>query len=259
MNDALERLKDYFSRTGPVAVCFSGGVDSGVLLWAASRFAPSTLALTAVSPLKDPAVLENASRFAASLGVTHVTFNTNELSDEQFRRDPQMRCYICKRILYRKALDEAKKRGFQLIADGTNLTDLSDHRPGIKAAEEFGVLSPFLDAGISKTEIIAIKKQFELNLPETPTTCIATRFIKGEIDESLFPWIRKMESFLTEKGFTRVRARIAGKKIILQVKPEQVSSLKKIYQLVEYPTGYKLEIDERGYRPAGSMIGNGGD
>lgn len=258
MKEPLGKLANYFSDAEPMAVCFSGGLDSGVLLYAAARFSPKTIALTAVSPLKDPAVIEGASRFAASLGVEHITFATNELDDERFRTDPALRCYICKKILYRRAAAEAVSRGFNLIADGTNLSDLNDVRPGLKAAAELGVVRPFLDMKLGKPEILKIKRDMELRLPESPTTCIATRFLKGEIDERLFPWIRQTESYLRSRGFTGVRVRILNRKILLQVNREQVGLLKKMYQLLEYPTGYKVDIDEKGYRPAGLIINDGG-
>ena len=135
LESKLQALKDRLSGLGSVAVAFSGGVDSTLLLKVARDvLGDNVIAVTASSPVSPGWELEEASRFAEELGVRHIVIESGELGMEEFIRNDKNRCYYCKKVRF-KDLDVAKKNGILHVA-GQVLRDLGDFRPGMKAAEE---------------------------------------------------------------------------------------------------------------------------
>jgi uncharacterized protein len=168
---------------GPLAVAYSGGADSALVLAAAARaLGPAqVLALTAVSASLASGELATASDLAAALGVRHLAVPTRELERPGYRANGRDRCYFCKSEVLDALSLEAVRRGFQRIATGTNADDATDpFRPGIRAGRERGVRTPLLDAGLSKADVRAISRHWNLPTWDKPATpCLASRIHYG--------------------------------------------------------------------------------
>jgi uncharacterized protein len=252
---ALHHLIKEFGNES-VLLCFSSGLDSGVLSFLLKKSGIRTVLFYARSPIRPRKSFLQALRFADMLGLRLIVRNTDEYLDESFRSRPDIRCYICKKTLFGLAKEEAYKAGTSLVLDGTNADDLNDIRPGLKALKEAGVRSPFVELGFGKKEIKTIKDIYQLPLPDEPTTCLATRFISSgyPLNESMFPYILEIEDQLKSAGFSNVRARIKEEEIILQVNHDEIEDLKKIKKMLKYPVGYILTVDDKGYTPAGMIM-----
>jgi uncharacterized protein len=214
LESKLQALKDRLSGLGSVAVAFSGGVDSTLLLKVARDvLGDNVIAVTASSPVSPGWELEEASRFAEELGVRHIVIESGELGMEEFIRNDKNRCYYCKKVRFKGVLDVAKKYGILHVADGSNYDDLGDFRPGMKAAEELGVISPLMDVKMTKPEIRQLSKIYGLPTWDKPAyACLASRISYGQpIDAHKLRMIEKAEELLLHKlGFRQVRVRYHG-------------------------------------------------
>ena len=144
-----QRLQDGLRPLPSLAVAFSGGVDSALLLAAAvSVLGRRVVALTADSPLHPARETRAAVDIGGWLKVRHVVVRTEEMKQADFRANTRDRCYICKKLIFRRLMDEAASRGIAHLAHGVNQDDLSDYRPGLRAAEEMAVMAPLQDAGL---------------------------------------------------------------------------------------------------------------
>jgi uncharacterized protein len=178
-----EALTRRLSEIGPVAVAYSGGADSALVLAAAIRGvgAARVLAVTAVSESLASGELAAAKTLAASLGARHLTVRTNELTDPSYRANGRDRCYFCKSEVLGALALVARDHGHDRLATGTNADDAADpNRPGISAGRERGVFTPLLDTGLAKADVRAISRLWSLptwNKPATP--CLASRIRYG--------------------------------------------------------------------------------
>lgn len=256
--EAYERLQAILKELNRVCIAYSGGVDSNLLLHAAVRtIGPvNVLAATAVSGTYTASELDHARKVASSLGVEHIILNTNELEDPLFRSNPPDRCYICRGTFLSKLVPIAIEKGFPVVCDGSNLDDLSDHRPGRKAAMEAGVRSPLIEAGIDKENVRSISKELRIEGWDRPSSpCLASRVPYGEeITLEKLRVIEKGESFLAELGFRGARVRHHGHIARIEVRPELItkaSDLKAREKLVSKmkELGFKyICLDLEGYR-----------
>ena len=218
---AIEILKDL----GSAAVAFSGGVDSTLVSSLArealGKRAIAVIGRSLVDPRED---LVDARRTAKKIGIALYEIDVPIMEDEFFVSNPPDRCYHCKKVLFGEISDFARSKGLRAVVDGTTKDDLSDVRPGMKAKHEFGVVSPLLEAGITKAEVRAISKKRKLPTWNRPqAACLASRIPYGtEIERDLVARIAKAERALKKIGFSQVRVRAHGPVARIEIEPDEM-------------------------------------
>jgi uncharacterized protein len=206
----LERLIDAM---GSVLVAYSGGVDSAYLLKVAvERLGPKVLAVTADSPSIPREELEAATELAERIGAWHAVIATDEMNDADYVANAPDRCYHCKKTLFSLLTEYAREQGYEHIVEGTNLTDLSDYRPGSRAVAEFAVLSPLKEAGLTKDEIRELSRKAGLPTWDKPAApCLSSRIPYGSpVTIEKLSRIEQAEGFIRSLGFTEFRVRDHG-------------------------------------------------
>jgi uncharacterized protein len=224
----LVRLQEILRGMGSVLIAYSGGVDSTFLMKvAADALGRNVLAVTAVSPTYPQEEHDRACALARSLGVRHTSIFTDELADPTFASNPPDRCYHCKRELFRKLREIAAREGLKVIADASNTDDLSDFRPGRKAAVEAGIRSPLIEAGLNKNDIRLLSKEMGLETWDKPSAaCLASRLPYGEeITPAKLQRVDAAEKLLRDLGFGQVRVRSHGDLARIEVEPDSVARL----------------------------------
>lgn len=192
-----------------VAVAFSGGVDSSFLAFSSKRFCEESYALFADTPFLTEETRIRVKNHAKLLKIDLVILNLDLLSMEEVSYNSSLRCYHCKRAMYELFLSWAKNKGLTLL-DGTNFSDLREDRPGLRALEELGVISPLRLAKLTKEEIRELSKYFKLPFWNQPAgTCLATRFYRGlKIEPEILRKVERVEAYLKLLGFKVVRVRV---------------------------------------------------
>lgn len=178
------RLKEWFNENtdGRVVVALSGGVDSAVVALAAKHtLQDNALAITANYKTLAESEMNTAINIAKEIGIRHIIIEYSELDDPKFIRNDNLRCYYCRKSLSEYLLSYSKLFNISCIVDGTNVDDLMDYRPGIKALREYGIKSPLLDIKIEKHMIRKIAKNFGLSISNKPSnSCLASRIPYGK-------------------------------------------------------------------------------
>ena len=261
LHTKYQKLKDYISSFGSIAIAFSGGVDSAFLLdTAVEVLGDKAVAVTASSCSFPKREREEALEFCRARGIRHLIAETDELSIPGFRENPVNRCYICKKDIFRKIIDLAEANGIAAVAEGSNMDDMGDYRPGLQAIQELGVKSPLRHAGLTKEEIRALSHERGLPTRDKPSfSCLATRFVYGEtIDEKKLAMVDKAEQFLQDLGFRQMRVRIHGNLARIEVLPADIPLLASPNMSVQISARLKelgfsyITLDLTGYR-TGSM------
>jgi uncharacterized protein len=258
---ALERLRGIVSRLGSVLVAFSGGIDSTLVLKVAyDTLGDRALAVTAVSPTFPALELDLTRRLCQDIGVPHLIHDTDQLRDDEFVRNTATRCYRCKTDLYSALVPLARRLGFAHICDGTQVDDLGDDRPGMRAAREYGVLSPLLEAGLGKDAVRAAGRALSLSNWDKPAAaCLSSRIPRGEvITLGRLKRVEEAEAFLLGEGFRQVRVRDYSGIARVEVGQDELARLFQpvfrecvTLRLVELGFGDVI-LDPVGYRQGGT-------
>jgi len=204
-------------------VCYSGGVDSTVVLAASVRAGVETIALLGVSPSLAAAERADAQRIALEIGVRVEEVETNEMELAGYRANAGDRCYYCKSALYDTVLALAATRNaYEVIFVGTHTGDLGEHRHGLQAAMERGVIAPLVDAGFGKEDVRALARRWKLSNAEKPAApCLASRLPVGtEVDSEKLRQIETVEAFLRDHDVWPARARWHDTVVRIEVSPE---------------------------------------
>jgi uncharacterized protein len=260
----LENLRHDLTDMRSVLVAFSGGIDSAfVLKIAHDQLGNCAIGVTAVSPTFPTSELEIATQVAAEIGARHEIVQTDQLAIPAFVQNDASRCFHCKTDLY-KLLDELREpRASRWIVDGTNLDDLGDDRPGIKAAREWNVRSPLVEAGFSKSDIRTLAKDLGLSNWDKPAAaCLSSRIPRGiPITVDKLRRVEGAEEVLLAEGFRQVRVRDHGEIARIEISQEEFARLNEpecrgLISSRLRELGFRFVcVDLQGYRRGGTSVG----
>jgi pyridinium-3,5-biscarboxylic acid mononucleotide sulfurtransferase len=222
-----DRLLDLLSGFGSCAVAFSGGLDSTVLAKAAQlALGQRAVAVTGRSASLAGGELEQSQELARLIGIRHEVIDTSELSIPEYRANLADRCYHCKNELFGQVEQLARRFGVAVVADGSNLDDRGDYRPGLQAARDRKVRSPLAECGLTKAEIRQLAQFWQLPTWDKPAApCLSSRIAYGEqVTPERLAMIDRAEQFLRERGFQSLRVRYhKGDMARIEVPVEQLS------------------------------------
>ena len=253
-NALTERIK----AAGKLAVAFSGGVDSTYLLYKAHEvLGDNAVAVTVKSQVITEDEFKWTSDFAGTIGAKQIVLDFNVFDVTEFAANPPDRCYYCKRKIFSSI--KAAAEGY-VVADGSNVDDTGDYRPGMRAIKELGILSPLKESGLTKSDIRALSKEADLPTWDHPSAaCLASRFAYGEtITAEGLVRVAGAERFIRSLGFEGIRVRVHGDIARIEASPEDIPLLtydrtrKEISEELKKLGFRYVTIDIDGYR-VGSM------
>ncbi|MFQ6086808.1 MAG: ATP-dependent sacrificial sulfur transferase LarE [Candidatus Bathyarchaeia archaeon] len=266
LSEKYERLRQFIQEKGKegVVIALSGGVDSSTLAAVCyDVLGEQAVAVTAKSPTYPSEEMEEAEKITREIGIKHYIIETNELLNKDFARNPENRCYYCKKELLDTLQNFAQKLGFKTVFEGTNFSDLSGHRPGFDAVKEKeNVFSPWAENGFTKEEIRTLAQKLGLSIHDKPAlACLASRIPFGEkITEKRLNRVGKAERIIKKisgvrqlrvrdhQGLARIEVGRDERKLIFNAK-----TMDKIAEELKQ-LGFKfITLDLEGYR-TGSML-----
>lgn len=259
----LHNLREIFAAMDSVLVAYSGGIDSTVVLKVAyDQLHDRAVGVTAISPTFPSAELETATRVAKEIGARHELVETDQLKIPAFTENDANRCFHCKTDLYQLLGKLRETRAEAVIVDGTNLDDLGDDRPGIRAAREWGVRSPLVEANLSKAEIRSLAKDLGLsNWNKPAAACLSSRIPRGiTITREKLSRVEQAEEVLLAEGLRHCRVRDHGEIARIEVGQDELARIlegergTRISRHVK-ELGFRfVTIDLEGYRPGGVSV-----
>lgn len=255
MDAKIKGLKELFKPSDRILLAFSGGVDSTFLLYTLGiKYKLDIKAVTIKTPYIPGWEVEEAISFCKEHNIKHevlvLPFPRSIISN------PADRCYRCKKVLFSRIKDYAVAKNYNIIVDGSNADDISDHRPGMKALDELTILSPLLKSGITKKEIREQLKFWGLEIWNKPAyACLLTRIPHNtDVDEKTLHIIEEAELIIKDLGFAGTRVRMHGDIARLECKPEQIEEISSnsvrltlIAKLKHLGISY-ITLDLEGYR-----------
>jgi uncharacterized protein len=259
INEKTQALRETIASRGSMLVSFSGGVDSTLLAMVAKEVLDkNTSCVLLDSQVVPRADIEQAQRIARELGLDLDIISVPLMEHKEFRKNPADRCYYCKKISVPYLRQQAEERGFACIADGINVSDTGEHRPGLAASTEEGIIHPFIESEINKQDIREIARNYGLLVWQKPSAaCLSSRIPYGEeITHEKLRMIEEAEELLKSQGFRQLRVRLHGTSARIEVHKEEMekimdmqpSVVKKLKSL-----GFTyVTLDLEGYR-SGSM------
>ncbi len=257
--EKTQALKEYIASKGSMLISYSGGVDSALLAVLATEILGSNARCILLdSPLVPRSAIAEARQIARDYHLTLEIIPVNVMDDELFVRNSAERCYWCKK---RSAEILKQRKGalqFACIADGTNVSDTGEHRPGLRASTEDGICHPFIEAGITKADIRTIAHVSGLQFWDKPSAaCLSSRIPYGdEITGEKLAMIEKAEDFLHTNGISQCRVRMHGGIARIEVQNDELSKLlvmqEKLTKTFKTLGFTYVALDLEGYR-SGSM------
>lgn len=224
----LAHLHENLAGLGSTIIAFSGGVDSTLLLQVAAATAGlHVVAMTTASPTNTADEVAEACRLAAHIGVAHVVRRVDELDTPGYAANPAHRCYLCKQTLYPLCFQLARELGIAAVADGVNSDDLTDYRPGLRAAAELGVRHPLAEASLNKDDVRELSRRFGLPTADRPASpCLSSRFPYGtRISHAALAQVAAAEAALRGLGFVELRVRYYETKARVEVAARELYRL----------------------------------
>jgi len=260
---SLAELEAAIGASPSAVVAFSGGVDSSLVAAIAARvLGDRVLAVTAVSPSFATGELDGARSVAAAVGIAHRAITTDELSREGYRRNGRDRCYHCKSELYDRLAALASAEGFATTFSGTNVDDLGDWRPGLRAAEEHDVRHPLVEAGFRKADVRRVAIDLGIPSAEKPAMpCLASRVPHGTpVEPAVLAQIDRAERALRDLDYRELRVRHLGTAARVELGRDDLARIMgtedrtEIVRAVEAAGYERVEIDDEPLR-SGSFAG----
>ena len=261
LQQKVKILTENLQKLESLAVAFSSGVDSTFLLKVAHQtLGDRVLAVTVQSNSFPKRELQEAKEFCEKEKIRQVVVPFDELQVPGFSQNPPERCYLCKKEMFRNIVKTANEYGFIHVAEGSNLDDEGDYRPGMRAIAQMQIVSPLREAGFTKREIRQLSREYGIATWEKPSfACLSSRFAYGEsITKDKLVMVEQAEQLLWELGFSQVRVRVHGTLARIEVPEEEFSQIlieenrkSMIDQLKAFGFSY-VTMDLMGYR-MGSM------
>ncbi len=255
----LNELINWFKNKGPVLVALSGGVDSSLVAFAAfQQLKNSAVAITANYKTLSQDELDSAKRISSEIGIQQIIINYDELSKENFVRNDNQRCFLCRNELAKHLIEFAKSNNIKTIVDGTNLDDLDDYRPGITALTNHGIKNPLVETGFTKNDVRLEAEHARLSVYDRPSnSCLASRIPWGQrITAERLTRIEVGETIVKQSiGVKQIRVRDNDGIAKIEVNPDELHLLyneKKLNEIILklQQIGFKkVEVDPMGYQP----------
>jgi len=259
-DEKFSALKKILRELGSVAIAFSSGVDSTFLLKVAhDELGENAIAITAASNLYPQRETDESKNFCKREKIRQIIFDVNNL--QEIENNPPNRCYICKKNIFAQIKKIAAKNKILHVAEGSNMDDITDYRPGMKAIAEFEIKSPLREAELYKSEIRELSKKLNLPTADKPSfACLASRFVYGEkITSEKLLQVERAEEFLREKNFKQFRVRIHGNLARIEISPtdfEKILPLREDIVKNFKNLGFDyVSLDLQGYQTGSMNIG----
>ena len=220
-------LKDFFAKTPRFALAFSGGVDSSFLMYTAKQHGCDVKAYFIQTPFQPQFELDDAKKMAYFMTTPMKIDALDSIGDDSIKANTKERCYHCKSAVFKRITELAREDGYDIICDGTNATDDSSERAGMRALDENSIISPLRLCGLTKKEVRRLSREAGLFTHDKPSyACLATRIPTGmPITQELLDKVQGSEHALHALGFTNFRIRIVGDYANIQVPEKQIKAV----------------------------------